>query len=112
MQYYFQSELLSLSEKLHINSENMSKIHLNIRNPKKNFDKHKDFLSKAGSYLKFLCLSETWFDDRNSESSLCHLPQYTAIHLHGSPSHKSGRGGGISIYIHDLLKNVQSLSIE
>ena len=30
-QYYFPSELLSLSEKLHINSEHFSMIHVNIR---------------------------------------------------------------------------------
>ena len=65
-----------------------------------------------------------WFNDRNSESSLYQLPQYTAIHQHMSPSHKYGRGGGISMYIHDSLnfkswreldintKNVESLSID
>ena len=37
MQYYFPSELLSLSEKLHINSENFSIIHINIRNFEKLF---------------------------------------------------------------------------
>ena len=31
MQYYFPSELLYLSEKLHINSENFSMIHLKIK---------------------------------------------------------------------------------
>ena len=123
-QYYLPSELLSLSEKLHINSENFSMIHLNIRSAKKNFEKLKDFLSQTGSFFKVLCLTETWFHDRNSESSLYQLPQYTAIHQHRSPSHKSGRGGGISMYIHDSLnfksrreldintKNVESLSIE
>ena len=35
-QYYFLSELLSLSEKLHINSESFSMIHINIRSVKKN----------------------------------------------------------------------------
>ena len=43
-QYYLPSELLSLSEKLRINSENFSMIHLNIRSAKKNFEKLKDFL--------------------------------------------------------------------
>ena len=97
-QYYFPSEL-SLSEKLHINSENFSMIHLNIRSAKKNFEKLKDFLSQTGSFFKVLCLTKIWFDDRNSESSLYQLPQYTAIHQHRSPSHKSGQGGGISMYI-------------
>ena len=99
-------------------------IHLNTRSAKKNFEKLKDFLSQTGSFFKVLCLTETWFDDRNSESLLYQLPQYTDIHQHGSPSHKSGRGGGISVYIHDSLKfksrreldinkkNVESLSIE
>ena len=123
-QYYLKSELLSLSGKLHINLENFSMIHLNIRSAKKIFEKLKDFLSQIGSFSKVLCLTETWFDDRNSESSLDQLPQYTAIHQHRSPSHKSGRGGGISMYIHDSLnfkyrreldvntKNVDSLSID
>ena len=53
-QYYFPSELLSLSEKLHINSENFSMIHLNIRSAKKNFEKLKDFLSQTGSFFKVL----------------------------------------------------------
>ena len=124
MQYYLPSELLSLSEKLHINSENFSMIHLNIRSAKKNFEKLKDFLSQAGSFFKVLSLTETWFDDRNSESWLYQLPQYTAIHQHRSPSHKSSRGGGITMYIHVSLsfkcprelnintKNLESLSIE
>ena len=56
-QYYFPSEL-SLSEKLHINSENFSMIHLiNIRSAKKNFEKFKDFLSQTGSFFKVLCLT-------------------------------------------------------
>ena len=38
-QYYFPSELLSLSEKLHLNSENFSMIHINIRSAKKNVEK-------------------------------------------------------------------------
>ena len=81
-QYYLPSELLSLSEKLHINSEIFSMIHLNIRSPKKKSEKLKDFLSQTGSFFKVLCLTETWFDDRNSESLLYQLPQYTAIHQH------------------------------
>ena len=100
-------------------------IHLNIRRAKKHFEKLKDFLSQAGSFFKALCLTKTCFDDRNSKSLLYQLPQYTVIHQHESPSHKSGRGrGGISMSIHDSLnwksrrhldintKNVESLSIE
>ena len=74
-------------------------IHLNMRSAKKNFEKLKDFLSQTGSFFKVLCLTEVWFDDRNSKSSLYQLPQYTAIHQHTSPSHKSSWGGGI----HDSL---------
>ena len=82
------------------------------------------FFLKPAPFFKVLCLTETWFDDRNSESSLYQLPQYTVIHQHRSPSHKNGRAGGISMYIHDSLnfksrkdldintKNVESLSIE
>ena len=62
--------------------------------------------------------------DRNSESLLYQLKQYTTIHQHRSPSYKSGGEGGISINMHDSLsfkswrnldikaKNVESLSIE
>ena len=102
-QYYPPSELLSSSEKLHINSENFSIIFLKIRSAKKNFENLKDFLSQTGSFFKVLCLTETWFDDRNSESSLYQLPQYATIHQHRSPSHKRGRGGGISMYLHYSL---------
>ena len=99
-------------------------IHLNIRSAKKNFERLKDFLSQTGSFFKVLYLTETWFDDRNSESSVYQLPKYTAIHQYRSPSHKSGRGGGMSMYINDSLnfksrreldiitKNVESLLIE
>ena len=48
-QDYLTSELLSLSGKLRINSENFSMIHLNIRSAKKSFEKLKDFLSQTGS---------------------------------------------------------------
>ena len=82
-------------------------IHINIRNAKKKFKNLNDFLSETVSFYKFLCLTDTWFDDRNSESSLYQQPQYPAIHHHRSPSHKSGRGGGISMYIHDSL-NIKS----
>ena len=68
-------------------------IHLNIRSAKKILEKLKDFLSQRVSFLKVICLTETWVDDRNSESWLNQLPQYTAIHQHRSPSHKSGPGG-------------------
>ena len=90
------------SEKLHINSENFSMIHLNIRSAKKKFERLKDFLSQTGSFFKVVCLTETWFDDRNSESSLYQLPQYTAIHQHRSPSHKSrqGEGRGWNKHVH------------
>ena len=123
-QYYVPSDLLSLSEKLHIYSANFSMTRLNIRSAQKNFEKLKLFLSQTGSFFKVLCLTETWFNDKNSESSIYQLPQYTAIHQHRSPSHESGWGGGISMYIHDSLnfksqrkldinaKNVESLSIE
>ena len=69
-QHYSPSELPFLSENLHIYSENYSVIHLIISSAKKNFEKLKDFLSETGSFFKVICLTETWFDDRNSESSL------------------------------------------
>ena len=91
-QYFFPSELLYLSEKLYINSENVSMIHFNIRSAKKNFEKLKDILSQTGSLLKVLCLTEPWSDDRDSERLLYQLRQYTTIHQHKSPCHKSGWG--------------------
>ena len=48
-------------------------------------------------------LNETWFDDRSSESLLYQLPQNTVIHQHRNPCHKSGRGGDISMYIHESM---------
>ena len=53
-QYYLPSKLLSLSEKLRINSENFSMIHLNIKSAKKNFEKLKDFLSETCSFFKVM----------------------------------------------------------
>ena len=76
-QYYLPSELLSLSEKLRINSENFSLIHLNIRSVKKDFEKLEDFLSQTGPFFDVPRLTETWFDDRNSESLLYQLPQHS-----------------------------------
>ena len=96
--------ILSSSEKLHINLQNFSMIYLNIRSAKKNIEKLKDFLSQTGSFYKVLCLTEIWFDDINTESSPYLLQQYTAIHQHRSLSHKSGWGGGTSMYIHDLTE--------
>ena len=52
-QYYFSLELLSLSEKLHINLQNFSMIHINIRSAKKNLEKLNDFLSQTGSFFTF-----------------------------------------------------------
>ena len=87
-EYYLPSELLSLSEKLHINSEKYFMIHLNIRSARENSEKLKDFLSQTGSFFKVLYLTETWFSDRNSESSFYQLPQYTAVHQQESFSYK------------------------
>ena len=58
----------------------------------------KDFLSQTGSLFKVICLSETWLDDRNSESSLYQMHRYTAIHQHMSPSHKSGQVEGEGVW--------------
>ena len=55
-------------------------------------EKLKDLPSQTSSFFKVLCLTEYWFNDRNSESSLYQFPQYTAIHKHRIPSHKSGQG--------------------
>ena len=63
-QYYFPLELPSLSEELHINSENFSMIHLNIRSAKKNSEKLKD---ETDPFFKVLCLTETWLNDRTSK---------------------------------------------
>ena len=63
---------------------------LNIRSAKKNIEKLKYFLSQTVCFFKVLCLSETWFDDRNSESSPYQLPKYTGILQHRSLSHKNG----------------------
>ena len=52
MQYNFPSELLSLYEKLHINSENFSMIRLNMRSAEKIYEKLKDFLSQKAPFLK------------------------------------------------------------
>ena len=49
-------------------------IHVNIKSDKCFFEKLKDFLSQTGSFFKILCLTKTWFSDRNSESSLSQLP--------------------------------------
>ena len=45
-------------------------IPLNIRKVKKNFEKLKVFLSQTGAFFQVLCLTETWFSDRNSKISL------------------------------------------
>lgn len=42
-------------------------------------------------FVEVLCLTESWFNNKNSEYSLYELPQYTT-HQRGVPSHKSGRG--------------------
>ena len=86
MEYYFPRELVSLSAKLHINSENFSLTYLNIRSAKKNFEKPKDFLSQTVSFFG-VCFNENWFSNGNSESLFYQLPQYTVIHQYRSPSH-------------------------
>ena len=87
----FYNNIQAVYTQYYLPSENFFMIHLNIRSAKKNFEKVKDFLSQTGFFFKVLYLTETWFDDRNSESSLYQLSQYAAIHQHRSPSHKSGR---------------------
>ena len=53
MQYYLPSEFLSLSEKLRINSENFSMVHLNIRSAKKNLKNSRTSFLKQAPFLKF-----------------------------------------------------------
>ena len=55
-------------------------IDLNTESAKKNFEKLKDFLSQTGSFIKVLCLNESWFDNRNSESLRHKLSQYSAFY--------------------------------
>lgn len=62
--YYFPSEILSLSDKLHINSDYVSTIHLNIRSGKKNFEKLKGPPFSNRLFLK------TWRDVRSSPNTL------------------------------------------
>ena len=52
-QYYLPSELLSLSEKIRINSENFSMIHLNIKSAKNFLENSRTFFLKQAPFLKF-----------------------------------------------------------
>ena len=67
-------------------------IHLNTRGAKKSFQKTQGFSLSNRFFSEVLCLTETLFDDGNSESLLYQLTQYTAIHQHRSTSQKSDQG--------------------
>ena len=52
-QCYFSLALLSLSEKLHINLQIFSMIHIDIGSATKNWEKLQDFLSQTGAFFTF-----------------------------------------------------------
>ena len=85
-QYYFPSELLFLSEKLHVNSENfvLTRLFEVLRKTFKMF-----CLIKLGLMIETVKVRFT----------NCHNTQLFIR----SPSHESRRGGGISMYIHNSL---------
>ena len=39
-------------------------IHLNVRSAKTSFEKFKDFFSQTDSFIDVLCLTGSWFDDK------------------------------------------------
>ena len=99
----------------------LSVLHLNIRSMKKNLESFKLFLPNFNFDFSIICFSETWLDDSFSLSqSLYELPKYKCIHQVRS----YGKGGGVSIYIHNSLNfklrtdlsinsfDVESFSIE
>ena len=78
--------------------ESFSVLHLNIRSMNKNFEAFQDFYKSLNTKFSIICLTETWANDSNQNSSF-QLEGYISVHQ----IRKSCKGGGIVIFIRDSL---------
>ena len=80
--------------------QSLSILHLNIRSINKSFEAFKQFYLSPNFNFSVFCFSETWFNDINiNKNSSFQLPNYNTEHQ----IRKSGRGGGVCIFIHESL---------
>ena len=81
------------------NDKNFSVLYLNVRSLNKNFESLKELLITIYFEFKVICLTERWCTDDQRNETLFNLENYTSI----NQVRKHGRGGGISVFIHNSL---------
>ena len=74
-------------------------LHPNIRSINKNFEAVKQFYLSLNFNFSIVCFSETWANDININKNSFQLRNYNTEHQ----IRKSGKGGGICIFIYDSL---------
>ena len=80
--------------------QSLSILHLNIQSINKNFEAFKHFYLSLNFNFSIACFSKTWANDINlNKNSSFHLPNYNTEHQ----IKKSGKGGGVCIFIHMYL---------
>ena len=116
--YYLEDTLNTKLDKLNVNENSFSMIHLNIRSAAQNLSKFESYLSNLIHTFKIVALSENWLKQHNQ--SLFDLDGYQAEHRYRS--HKGG--GGVSLFIDNSMEyyvredlceqsnNVESLFVE
>ena len=81
--------------------QSLSILHPDIRSINKEFEAFKQFYLSLNFNFSSACFSEIWADDINiNKNSSFQLPNYNTEHCQ---IRKSGKGGGVFIFIHDSL---------
>ena len=77
-----------------------SVLHVKIRSIHKNFETFRNFYSKLKCTFSVICFSKTWATGNSiCNDSNFHIENYTVLHQ----VRESGRGGGLSIFVHKVV---------
>ena len=100
-QYYEQKAFNNLK----ITDNDFKLFHHNIRSLNRNFDQLTALLSTLKTKFDVLCFTESWL--HYSDEKLIYLENYKSYH---SLRPEGMRGGGISIFISDKIRNVSKIA--
>ena len=80
--------------------DNFSLLHVNSRSINKNFDSVDTLLNSLNNFsFSVIGISETWLHSNSPD--IFNIPHYYMIH----DDRKTGRGGGVALYIHCKFKH-------
>ena len=96
--YYLEDTLNKKLDKINVDQNAFSMIHLNIRSAPKNLSKFESYLSNISHTFKIIALTENWLKPHNQ--SLFSMSGYKSEHR----VRPSRGGGGVSLLIHEDME--------